>query len=137
MTDLRLILLDEPFAIHRFSHSAKIPDEVFGEAFFSIVKTKEELSIVCRNSLTLNSECSDQGWSCIKVSGPLELNTTGILAKLSKVLANEQISIFAISTYDTDYILVKADKATAALAALKNAGYQFGLNHPGESHARY
>ncbi|MFZ0483768.1 MAG: ACT domain-containing protein [Desulfobacterales bacterium] len=125
MTQLELELLDEPFAIHRFSPWAKIPDEVFGEAFFNIVKTEEELSIVCRNSLTLNSERCDKTWSCIKVSGPLELDATGILAKLSKVLADAQISIFAISTYDTDYILVKADKAVEAVAALSAAGFQF------------
>jgi hypothetical protein len=125
MTQLTLELLDEPFAIHRLNPFAKIPDEVFGEAFFSIVKTKEELSIVCRNSLTLNSERCDKIWSCIKVSGLLELSATGILAKLSKVLADARISIFAISTYDTDYILVKADKAVEAVAALKDAGYQF------------
>jgi len=125
MTQLKLELLEEPFAIHRLSPSAKIPDKVFGEAFFNIVKTEEELSIVCRNSLTLNSERRDKIWSCIKVSGPLELNATGILAKLSKVLADAQISIFAISTYDTDYILVKADKAVEAVAALSAAGFQF------------
>ena len=125
MNQLKLELLDESFAVHRLSPFAEIPDEVFGEAFFNIVKTKEELSIVCRNSLTLNSERCDKTWSCIKVSGPLELSTTGIMAKLSKVLAEERISIFAISTYDTDYILVKADKAVEAVTALKDAGHQF------------
>jgi hypothetical protein len=125
MTQLKLELLDELFAIHRFSPSARIPEGIFGEAFFNIVKAEEELSIVCRNAFTLNSECCSQGWSCIKVSGPLDLNTTGILAKLSKVLAEERISIFAISTYDTDYILVKADKATEAVAALKAKGCRF------------
>ena len=124
-TQLKLELLDELFSIHRFSPSAKIPDGVFGETFFSIVKTEEELSVVCRTSLTLNSKNYSQGWSCIKVSGPLDLNTTGILAKLSKMLAEAQISIFAISTYDTDYILVKADKATQAVAALKAKGCGF------------
>ena len=122
---MKLELLDDTFAIRRFSPSAKIPAEIFSEMFFNIVKTEEELSIVCRNSLTLNSEHCRHGWSCIKVSGPLELNTTGILAKLSKVLADAHVSIFAISTYDTDYILVKADKTKKAVAALKNAGYQF------------
>jgi hypothetical protein len=125
MTQLRLELLDDTFAIHRLSPFARIPEEVFDEAFFNIVKTDEELSVVCRNSLILNSERCHQGWSCIKVLGPLELNTTGILAKLSKVLAEAQISIFAISTYDTDYILVKAEKATAAVSALNDAGFQF------------
>jgi hypothetical protein len=125
MTELRLELSDDTFAIHRFSPSAKIPDEILVEAFFNIVKTKEELSIVCRNSLTLNSERCDRGWSCIKVTGPLKLNTTVFPPKLSKVLADAHISIFAISTYDADYILVKAGKATEAVAALKDAGYQF------------
>ena len=125
MTQLKLELLDELFAIHRLSPSARIRDRIFGEAFFNIVKAEEELSIVCRNAFTLNSERCSQGWSCIKVSGPLDLNTTGILAKLSKVLAEERISIFAISTYDTDYILVKADKATEAVAALKAKGCRF------------
>jgi len=125
MTELKLELFEDTFTIHRFSPSSKIPDEVFGEAFFNIVKTEEELSIVCRNSLTLNSERCHQGWSCIKVSGPLELNTVGILAKLSMVLADAHISIFSISTYDTDYVLVKADKATDALSALNDAGFRF------------
>jgi len=124
-TELKLELLNDTFTIHRFGPSARIPDGVFGEAYFSIVKTEEELSIVCRNAFTLNSERCSQGWSCIKVSGPLDLNTTGILAKLSKVLAEELISIFAISTYDTDYILVKADKAAEAVAALNDAGFRF------------
>jgi len=122
---LKLELLDELFSIHRVSPSARIPDGIFGEAFFNIVKTEEELSIVCRNAFILNSERCSQSWSCIKVSGSLDLNTTGILAKLSKVLAEERISIFAISTYDTDYILIKADKATEAVAALNGAGFRF------------
>jgi hypothetical protein len=125
MTELRLELLADTYAIHRLSPSAKIPDEVFSEAFFNIVKTEEELSIVCRNLLIIDSERCNQSWSCIKVSGPLGLNATGILAKLSKVLANAQISIFAISTYDTDYILVKTDKATEAVSALNAAGFRF------------
>jgi hypothetical protein len=125
MTELRLELLDDTFAIHRLSPSGKIPDEVFGESFFNIVKTKEELSIVCRNSLNVNSERSNRNWSCIKVLGPLELNATGILAKLSKVLAEAKIGIFAVSTYDTDYILIPEDKTNAAFAALREAGYQF------------
>ena len=125
MKQLKLELLDESFTVHRLSPFAKIPDEVFGEAFFNIVKTEEELSIVCRNSLTLNSERCHQDWSCIKVSGPLEMSATGILSKLSKVLADAQVSIFAISTYDTDYILVKADKAVEAVAALNAAGFRF------------
>jgi hypothetical protein len=124
MTQLKLELLDDKFAIHRFNLSAKIPDEVFGEGFFGIVKTGEELSIVCRDSLELNSERCDRGWSCIKVTGPLDLNTVGILANISKVLAEARISIFVVSTYDTDYILIPAEKTPGAVAAFDAEGYR-------------
>ena len=122
---MKLELLDDTFAIHRLNPSAEIPDEVLGEAFFNVVRTKEELSIVCRKSLALNSDRRSQEWSCIKVSGPMELNTVGILSKLTSVLADAHISIFAISTYDTDYILIQVDKTDEAVAVLRDAGYQF------------
>jgi hypothetical protein len=122
---MKLELLEDTFAIHRFSPSHRIPDEVLKEALFGIVKTDEELSIVCRESLKLGSEKCYRGWSCIKVSGPLEMNAVGILANLSKVLAKARISIFAVSTYDTDYILIPSEKSPAAIAAFKAAGFQF------------
>ena len=122
---MRLELLEDTFAIHRFNPSHGIPDAVFGEAMFCIVKTDEELSIVCRESLELGSEQRHRGWSCIKVSGPLDLNAVGILAHLSKVLAEAGISIFVVSTYDTDYILMPAEKSAAAIAALEGGGFQF------------
>ncbi len=122
---MKLKLLDDTFAIHRLSPSHGIPDAVFREAFFGVVKTDEELSIVCRESLDLGSAQCHKGWTCIKISGPLDLNAVGILAKLSKVLADARISIFVVSTYDTDYILIPAEKSSAAVAALERADFQF------------
>jgi hypothetical protein len=122
---LRLELLDDTFAIHRFDPSNAIPDAVFREAMFAVVKTGEELSIVCRESLDLDSEHCHRGWSCIKISGPLDLNAVGILANLSKALAEARISIFVVSSYDTDYILIPAEKLPAAIAALEGAGFHF------------
>jgi hypothetical protein len=122
---LRLKLLEETFAIHRFNPSHRIPEEVFGETLFGIVKTDEELSILCRDSLDLGSAQCHRGWSCIKVSGPLDLNVVGVLANLSKVLAEARISILAVSTYDTDYILIPSEKSQGAVAALKAAGFRF------------
>jgi hypothetical protein len=133
---MNLELLDDKFAIHRFSPFARIPDEVFGEGFFGIVKTDEELSIVCRNSLVLNSERCDLGWSCIKVTGPLDLKAVGILANLSKVLAKARISIFVVSTYDTDYMLIPAEKTPEAVAAFDAEGYQLKQT-PDSSNATY
>jgi len=125
VTTLKLKLLDENLSIHRFSKSKEVPLEVFQSNFFNISKTDEELSIVCPSSLELDSEHCNTDWVCIKVIGPLDFNLTGVLAKLSRVLAEAHISIFALSTYDTDYILVKSGQAKEATAALEAAGYKF------------
>ena len=63
---------------------------------------------------------------CIKVVGPLDFNLTGILAGISDILAKENISIFAISTFDTDYILVRKHDLSSAITKLRQAGYKFG-----------
>jgi hypothetical protein len=124
-TQLKLKLLDDTFAIHRFGPFHRIPEEVFSEAVFGIVKTDEELSIVCRDSLDISSEQCRRGWSCIKISDPLDLNAVGVLASLSKVLAEARIGIFVVSTYNTDYILIPAEKSLEAIAALKTADFRF------------
>ena len=83
------------------------------------------MSVVCSSSVILNSEKSETGWSCIKVIGPLDFSLTGILSDISVILAKAKISIFAISTFDTDYILVKSEKLQAAKKVLKQAKYAF------------
>ena len=125
MTALKLKLLDISLSIHRFNESKEVPPEVFRSSFFNISKMDEELSVVCPSLLELDSEHCNTDWICIKVIGPLNFNLTGVLAKLSGILAEAQISIFALSTYDTDYILVKSVKAKEAAAALEAAGYKF------------
>lgn len=87
-------------------------------------RTDEEKSLVCPTELvpdnTINRE---DGWRALRVCGELDFSLIGILARISKILASNHIGIFAISTYNTDYILTKADDYERALAALKNAGY--------------
>lgn len=95
---LNLGILEGQFAIHRLSPKSVIPDQIYQDQFSSICKTDEELSIVCSSDITINSEMSETGWSCIKVLGPLDFSLTGILADISAVLATAEISIFAIST---------------------------------------
>ena len=125
MTTVKLKLRNGDYAIHRFGASSEIPAEVFRCDFFHITRTDEALSIVCPSFLALNSQRCNKGWACIEVLGPLDFSLTGILAKLSGVSAEAKISIFAVSTYDTDYILVKTEKTGPAVAALKAAGYIF------------
>lgn len=81
--------------------------------------------MVCDSSRALDSERSEPGWACIKVVGPLDFAWTGILAGLTGVLSQAGISVFAISTFDTDYILVKSNALSQAVDALAGHGYTF------------
>ena len=78
---------------------------------------------MCSSNITLQSEKSEPGWSCLKVIGPLDFSLTGILAKNASLLAESNSSIFAISTYDTDYILVDSKKVEIAKKSLIASGY--------------
>lgn len=122
---IELTVLEDIFTIHRFPPNHGIPNQIYEGVFYSISKTGEELSIVCSSTIPLNSEKSETGWSCMKVVGPLDFSLTGILANISKVLSEAEISIFAISTFDTDYLLVKSEKQPLAKKALLAAGYTF------------
>ncbi len=123
MRKLALTVLDKEYAIHRLDPDADIPTTVFGSHFYSISRTDEELSIVCEQDIEIDSAKTSADWSCIKVIGPLDFSLTGILAGISSTLADAKISLFAISTYDTDYFLVKSRELPNTLYTLKNAGY--------------
>ena len=125
ITNLKLAVHDGEYTVHRFAPESTIPDDALMGNFISITRTDDELSIVCDADISLNSEKNEAGWSCIKVLGPLDFSLTGILAQIATVLADDEISIFAISTYDTDYILVKKNTLSAAKKALSAAGYIF------------
>lgn len=122
---LKLSVLEDLFTIHRFPPDNEIPKEVYEGQFYSISRTNEALSIVSSSTVVLNSERSETGWACIKVLGSLDFSLTGILADISEVLAKAEISIFAISTFDTDYILLKSGKLQTAKTALQKAEYIF------------
>jgi len=120
---LKMSLLPGEFAVCRLAPEGSI-DWAKGE-FFSITKTRDELSVVCLQSLVPADVKHESNWSILKIEGPLDFSLIGILSKISSVLAEKEISIFAISTFDTDYILVKSDKLTEAKDALKEVGIIF------------
>ena len=124
-TKLQLSILEGLFTIHRFPPEHEIPDQVYASGFYAACKTEHEVSIVCNSTIHLDSEKHESGWSCIKVTGPLDFSLTGILAGISAVLAEAKISIFAVSTFDTDYILVKSDNLLSAKEALMASGHTF------------
>ena len=122
---LVLSVLKETFSIHRLAPDASLPEAVSECEFYSLSKTPDELSLVCPEQFAVKSEKSNLDWKCLKVAGPLDFELTGILAGITEVLAKEKLSVFAISTFDTDYILIKKQGLTAAISALERAGYQF------------
>jgi len=90
--------------------------------------TGDEISLVCQTGKALEgSVLCDDNWRALKVIGPLEFSLTGILAKIAAILAEARIPIFALSTYDTDYILVKEERLYEAMNALIVHGYGFVL----------
>lgn len=92
---------------------------------YFIGSTDEELSLVCVTENTpANTLAREDGWRALRVAGMLDFSLTGILSKIATVLADAQISIFAVSTYNTDYILVKGENLGPATDALRRAGYE-------------
>ena len=123
MANHSLKILDGEYTIHRFDSGSKIPSDIFETEFYFIGKTDEELSVVCRSDIGLKSSVSDPDWSCLKVVGPLDLGLIGILADIASVLAQGKISLFVVSTYDTDYILVKTVSLADARTLLSKASF--------------
>lgn len=92
-------------------------------SFFSITKTDSELSVVCQESAIPADIIAERGRRVLRVEGPLDFSLTGILASLAAPLATAQVSIFALSTYDTDYLLIAASDLDRAIPALEQAGH--------------
>ena len=123
--NLTLTVFEGTFTIHKFAPSTSIPEAVSGCSFYSVSRTREELSLVCPEYLSVQSEKSSPNWKCLKVAGPLDLTQTGLIAGLSDTLEKAKISIFAISTFETDYLLIQKEVLETAKSALKSAGYTF------------
>ncbi|MBD2104707.1 ACT domain-containing protein [Leptolyngbya sp. FACHB-261] len=121
---LQLSVLAERLAVCRLEPTEPIPVWAVSGAFFAVVKTVEELSIVCPQSQVPDGVIHEANWQGFKVAGPLNFALTGILAALANPLAQAGISIFAVSTYDTDYLLVREQHLEQAIAVLRQAGHQ-------------
>ncbi len=116
---LTLKLYKEKYGVCRLSKDDKLPKWCELNDFVSITKTDDELSIVCREDIIEEGVVCEKDWRMLKILGPLDFSLIGILASISSILAENKISIFAISTYDTDYILLKNDKIEDAVKILR------------------
>ena len=119
---MKIRFFDGDFAV------CKVPDaggvNLMSDLYF-LSQTPDELSLVCHErDVPANASKTDAGWKMFRIEGQLDFGLVGILAGISGALAARGISIFAVSTYDTDYVLIKADKAAEARAALAEAGHE-------------
>lgn len=123
---LDLSVLGETLAICRLAPDAAIPGWLPRAGFLSLTRTPDELSIVCRESAVPAGVTGpvSRGWRALKVEGPLDFSLTGVMASLAAPLAEAEISLFAIATYDTDYVLVSAVNLPLALDVLRAAGHE-------------
>jgi len=120
---LELSLLPERFAICRLAADAPIPNWAMQGPFFSVTRAGDELSIVTELYRVPAGVQAQPGWHALKVHGPFVLSEIGVLAALATPLAEAKISLFAVSTFDTDYLLVASETLPAAVAALERAGH--------------
>jgi hypothetical protein len=117
---LTLSILPKKLAVCRLERNSTIPTWVTGNTFFSITKTDDELSIICPENKVPHGVISEKNWRAFKVMGPLDFSLTGILASLANALAEAKISIISLSTFDTDYILVKNHDLEKAVKVLRS-----------------
>ncbi len=121
---LELSLLPGRFAVCRLAPGDSIPPRALRGGFFSATGTAEELSVVCEEALVPPSARYQGGWRLFKVHGPFEFSEVGVLASLAGPLAETGISLFSVSTFDTDYLLVPSDNVEGAVGALEKAGHR-------------
>jgi len=108
----------------RYAVCRMAPDAAVPTSFFSATRTADELSIVCLEAQAPDNGKSERGWRALQTIGPLEFSLTGILAAIAAPLAAAGVSIFAISTFDTDYVLVKEESLAKSVEALTAAGHR-------------
>jgi len=113
------------YSVARLAPDAPVPAGLLeASGLVSITRTPDELSIVCPTEVAPESDTGDHGWRLLTVRGPLEFTLTGIMAALSGELAAAGVSLFALSTYDTDHLLVKGENLERAVRALSEAGHE-------------
>lgn len=124
-TSLRLVVLETPLTICKVADAGCVDlSTIAAPVFFA--RTEDEISLVCPADSAPAAElcvASEDGWRALRVSGTLDFSLTGIIAGISSVLADSGVPVFCVSTFDTDYVLVKEDRLAEALCVLDAAGY--------------
>jgi uncharacterized protein len=121
---MKLTVLPQELGIARLGAGEPVPAWATHGWFHAITRTADELSIVCEEEAIPAPVRAERGWRCLQVDGPLDFSLTGILAALAAPLGAAGVSIFAISTFDTDHVLVRAEALDKAVEVLTDAGHE-------------
>jgi hypothetical protein len=121
---LKFQRLPRPYAIVRLPSDAPVPAWATKGEFTSITRTADELSIVCPAGNLPDDVGAQRRWICLKLEGPFPFSETGVLVSFIEPLSASAIPIFAISTYDTDYVLIQEEFVTMAIRTLQQAGHE-------------
>jgi putative acetyltransferase len=128
---LRIRILGGTYAVCKLAATAAMPPWAKDGALVSVTRTTEELSIVCRAEDVPEGVACERGWRCLRVAGTMPFSLVGVVASLTTPLANAGVGVFVLSTFDTDYLLVKAEDLEKALSALRGAdGEPLKIAHP-------
>jgi hypothetical protein len=122
---MRLWLLPGEIAVCQLRREQRVPEALLdARPFASVTRTPSELSIVCPAEVAPADARVDAGWRALEIVGPLDLRSVGIITTLADPLAEAGIAMFALSTFETDFVLVKASELQAAVAVLRTAGHE-------------
>jgi hypothetical protein len=121
---LKFRVLSGAYAIVRLNPDAVLPEWAARGEFTSVSRTGDELSVVCPTAHVPSNIPSPHRWVVLKLEGPFPFSVTGVLVSFLQPLSSNKVPIFAISTYDTDYVLVQEEYREAALELLQGAGHQ-------------
>ena len=119
-----LELLKNDYSVYKYDTGYIVNENMLTDDFISITKTIDEISIIAKENKLRGFLAVESGWNVIKINCILDFGLMGILSKISTLLANANISIFVISTFNTDYIMVKKDKVKNAIEILLKNGYE-------------
>jgi hypothetical protein len=122
---MNLIVLADKYSIYKFKRNCILPDWIYLSDFYSITRTKDELSVIAvQNGSVPGAIICSADWRIIKIAGPLDLFLIGVIAGISHILKEKRIPIMTIATYDTDYFMVHQKDLNTAIAALQEKGHR-------------
>ncbi|MBA66202.1 MAG: hypothetical protein CMG55_10425 [Candidatus Marinimicrobia bacterium] len=125
MALLSLKILETEYSIYQFSEKHQVPDTIFDSEFLSISYAVDEITVICQSNLEINSKVGDGDWTCIQLVGEFDLEIKGVWAKITSIVAEAGSPVLAITTYNTDYFLVKTASLNGVKELFKKNNFKF------------